>query len=358
MRCDDAVRAVGPLVLGAIDALEPTAETIELIEGGGLGGVTLFRRNVDDDVEALARRNAALHARAPRPFIVAVDQEGGRVARLRTAPVTQLPAARDLAEWLGEKTIERLGFEVARQLRALGFTMNFAPVLDVHSEPANPVIGDRAFGVDHASATSKALAFASGQRRAGLASCGKHFPGHGDTTTDSHHALPYVDAARAVLEARELPPFRAAAAAGLEAMMSAHVVYRALADGPATLAPAIVTELLRRELGFEGVLFSDDLRMKALSSDVGANAIAAIAAGCDVALVCEGEALVREVVEALAAEYRTSEAFRARAHASAARVARLTAAFPAAPIVDRDVLRAELEASNTAAVRVMAGIEP
>jgi beta-N-acetylhexosaminidase len=358
MPFDEAERAVGPLVVGAVDGLEPRDVTRSLLEAGCLGGVTLFRRNVACELDVLARLNAALHALAPRGIVVAIDQEGGRVARLRFAPVIQLPAARELAAAHPEATLERVGFEVGRQLLALGFTMNFAPVLDVHSEPTNPVIGDRAFGVTPADASRAALAFARGQRRAGLASCGKHFPGHGDTTTDSHLALPVVEAPLDVLRTREFEPFRAAAAAGLEAFMSAHVVYRALAPLPSTLAPAIATRLLRDELGFDGVLFSDDLRMKALSDDVGANAVSALTAGCDAVLVCEGEELVRDVVATLAGEYRASEAFRARVAQARRRVDRMVAGAPAAPVVDAAELRAQLDDANRAAVRLLAELEP
>lgn len=358
MPFDDAERAVGPLVVGALDGVEPREVTLALLEAGCLGGVTLFRRNIACELDALAHHNAALHARSPRRLVVAIDQEGGRVARLRLAPVVQLPAASELAEYYPESTLERIGFEVGRQLCALGFTMNFAPVLDVHSEPANPVIGDRAFGVAPGEASRKALAFARGQRSAGLASCGKHFPGHGDTTMDSHLELPVVEASLEVLRTREFEPFRAASATGLEALMSAHVVYRAISPLPATLAPEIATRLLRDELRFEGVLFSDDLRMKALSDDVGANAVRAVAAGCDALLVCDGEELVRDVVAVLAREYRASEAFRARVAQARVRVDRLVEGFPPAPIVDAARLLTRLDDANRAAVRLLAGLGP
>jgi beta-N-acetylhexosaminidase len=354
----EAERAVGALVLGAIDAREPTAMTRELLQEGALGGVTLFRRNVDDDLASLARRMAELHAIAARRLVVAIDQEGGRVARLRFSPVIQLPPAAELGDRFDFDAVERLGYEVGFQLRALGFTMNFAPVLDLHSEPQNPVIGDRAFGSTHDAATAKALAFARGQRRAGLASCGKHFPGHGDTTTDSHVALPHVDAPREVLDRREFEPFRAAARAGLEAFMSAHVVYPAIDSRPCTLSHSLATTILRNEIRFDGVLFSDDLRMKALSDDTGANAVAAIAAGCDAVLVCEGEELVRDVVARLAREYAASEAFRARVGEARRRVGALTDTCPAAPITDAPSLMLALEAANRRALRLMAGLDP
>ena len=358
MAISESERAVGPLVVGALDAFEPRETTRSLLEAGALGGVTLFKRNLDGDLPALARRNGALHALAPRGIVIAIDQEGGRVARLRHAPVIQLPPARELAEYCSTKTIEALGFEVGTQLAALGFTMNFAPVLDVHSEERNPVIGDRSFGSAPERAAESALAFANGQRRAGLGSCGKHFPGHGDTTTDSHLELPYVSASRTVLERREFAPFRVAASHGLDAFMSAHVVYRALDERPATLAPPIATGLLRETMGFGGVLFSDDLRMKALSGTAEENAVRALSAGCDAVLVCEDEELVRRVVARVAAEYEASEAFRARCAEARARVDTLVGRFPARTVVDEAALDAVLHATNARGVRVMAGLDP
>jgi beta-N-acetylhexosaminidase len=358
MGISEAERTIGPLVVGAIDTFEPRAVTRALLEAGALGGVTLFKRNLDGDLPALARRNGALHALSPRGIVVAVDQEGGRVARLRHAPIIQMPAARELAEYCSTKTLEALGYEVGGQLAALGFTMNFAPVLDVHSEERNPVIGDRSFGSAPERAAESALAFAAGQRRAGLGSCGKHFPGHGDTTTDSHLELPYVSASRAVLEEREFSPFRVAASQGLDAFMSAHVVYRALDARPATLAPSIATDLLRRKMGFAGVLFSDDLRMKALQGSAEDNAVQAIAAGCDAVLVCEGEDLVRSVVAKVAEEYAASESFRARCHEARSRVDALVQRFPARTLVDEAALDGVLQATNGRAVRVMAGLDP
>lgn len=358
MSISEAERAIGPLVLGALDSVEPHPVTLELLDAGALGGVTLFKRNLDGDLPALSRRNAGLHTRSPRGIVIAIDQEGGRVARLRHAPVVQLPAARDLAEYCSTKTIDGLGFEVGRQLAALGFTMNFAPVLDVHSEERNPVIGDRSFGSAPELAAASALAFAAGQRRAGLGSCGKHFPGHGDTTSDSHLELPYVSASRAVLEAREFSPFRVAASHGLDAFMSAHVVYRAIDERPATLAPPIATDLLRSKLGFTGVLFSDDLRMKALDGSAEENAVRAIAAGCDAVLVCEGEELVRSVVAKVAAEYESSEAFRTRCLEARARLDALVRRFPSRAVVDEAELDAILQDANARAVRIMAGLDP
>jgi beta-N-acetylhexosaminidase len=207
-------------------------------------------------------------------------------------------------------------------------------VLDVHTNPANPVIGNRAFGVTPEAAARHALAFWRGLRGAGLVGCGKHFPGHGDTRTDSHHELPVVDHDLARLRAVELAPFAAAARAGMEAFMTAHVLYPALdPDRPATLSRRILTDLLRGELGFRGVIVSDDLGMKAVADrhPIDELAVACIEAGADHLLVREPAARQIAAHEALvrAAEARAS--FRARVEESAARVAALKAACRVGP---------------------------
>src|SRR5439155_8944763 len=188
-----------------------------------------------------------------------------------------------------ERTAEAVGRAIGDELRALGVDIDFAPVLDVHTNPANPVIGERAFGRDAATVARRALAFARGLDAAGVLACGKHFPGHGDTDTDSHLELPRIDHDWDRLEKVELLPFRRAAAAGLPIIMTAHVVFAALdAQRPATLSEQVITGLLRGKLGYRGVIVSDDLDMRAIAGHMGADhaAVAAVRAGCDVLLLC------------------------------------------------------------------------
>ena len=195
-----------------------------------------------------------------------------------------------------------VGRALGEELAALGVGWDFAPVLDVHTNPANPVIGNRAFGTTPEAVSGQALAFWRGLRGAGLVGCGKHFPGHGDTRTDSHHELPVVPHDLERLRRVELAPFAAAAAAGMEAFMTAHVLYPALdPDRPATLSRRIATELLRGELGFRGVLVSDDLGMKAVADrySIEELAVGAIEAGCDHLLIREPEARQLAAFEAI-----------------------------------------------------------
>ena len=226
----------------------------------------LFRPNIVDPGQ-VAALVASLRAAAPpeAPLLVSIDQEGGVVQRLR-APATVWPPMLAVGGAGDTARTTAVGRALGEELAALGVGWDFAPVLDVHTNPANPVIGNRAFGTTPETVAAQAVAFWRGLRGAGLVGCGKHFPGHGDTRTDSHHELPVVSHELDWLRRVELAPFAAAAAVGMEAFMTAHVLYPALnPDWPATLSRRIATELLRGELGFRGVLVSDDLGMKAVA---------------------------------------------------------------------------------------------
>jgi beta-N-acetylhexosaminidase len=249
-------------------------------------GIILFRRNIEDPGQ-LRELTDGLHALPWRPW-VSIDHEGGRVLRVGE-PFTVFPCAREVAACGDASVIEAVGRAMGLELRSVGIDINFAPVLDVDSNPANPIIGDRAFGNNPGDVARCALALQRGLLSAGVVPCGKHFPGHGDTDRDSHTDLPVVHRRRSQLEEVEIPPFRAAIAAGIPLLMTAHVVYSELdPDQPATLSRRIVHGLLREELGFEGVVVSDDLEMRAVSArmPVAEAALAALRAGVDWLLVC------------------------------------------------------------------------
>ena len=221
---------------------------------------------------------------------------------------------------------------LGRQLAALGVNLDFAPVLDVHTNPKNEVIGDRAFGTEPEVVARHGRAFAAGLADAGLLACGKHFPGHGDTVEDSHFELPALPHAMARLEEVELAPFRAAASE-LGSIMTAHIVFRALDPGrPATLSP-IVLGLLREQLGFSGLIVSDDLEMNAIAErwPAGEAAVDAIAAGCDVLLICKRTELVAEARQAMAERARKDDRFAQRLAEAAGRVRAARAKLACAP---------------------------
>jgi beta-N-acetylhexosaminidase len=279
----------------------PTPFVRDLIRRG-LGGVILFARNVEAPAQ-VARLTNALSGLAPAgPLLVAVDQEGGRVARLRRG-FTALPPMRRLGETGDADLCERAGAICGRELRAVGFNYDFAPVLDVDTNPKNPVIGDRSFSRDPGEVARLGLAFARGLRASKVAACGKHFPGHGDTLADSHKTLPRLERDLDSLRQIELAPFREAVRAEIDSIMTAHVIYSALdPDLPATLSPKIMRRLLREELGYEGVVVSDDLEMAAIADrfDLGEAAKLALAAGIDLVLVCHREDRQEAVFKALA----------------------------------------------------------
>lgn len=321
---------------------------VPLAREGALGGVILFKRNLEGTLLDVARRVAGIvgEFRGAVAPLVSVDQEGGRVARLRTAPMLTLPPMRALAAREDVALIRRVARALGSQLRALGFTMDYAPVLDVDTNPANPVIGDRAFGADADTVIARALPFADGLHDAGVLSCAKHFPGHGDTDLDSHLALPRLRHDRARLDAVELAPFRACRGR-IPALMTAHVIFDALAPGvPATLSRAVVTDVLRGELRYDGAVFSDDLEMKAVADHfpTAEAAVGAIEAGCDLLLVCSDVDRALAAHEALVHLAERDPRFAARLAEAAQRSRALRGRVPApAPITEHDALAAALD---------------
>jgi len=253
------------------------------------GGVILFSRNLES-VEQMVDLTNSLQACSPHsPLLISIDQEGGRVSRLPKG-FTIFPPS----DLLGRSNSTELAFAaaatIAKELKAVGVNMNMAPVLDVNSNPDNPVIGDRAFGTTPEVVCKLGLATAAGLQENKVVACGKHFPGHGDTSVDSHKELPVVEASRERLEVIEFPPFRRAIAQSVASLMTAHVLYRALdPELPATLSSAIITKFLRQELQYDGVVLTDDLEMRAIIDHYGIEdaAVRAVLAGCDVLLICK-----------------------------------------------------------------------
>jgi len=304
----------GSVIVGGFDGTVLPARVEQWLKSNTVAGLILFERNVESTRQVTSLLEHCATSRAAQlPPLLSVDQEGGRVARLRDG-VLQLPPTRTLAQ-LGDTMLTRdAGEALGRQLRAIGFNLNFAPVLDVDTNPDNPVIGDRSFGANPDLVIDHALAFAEGLRRGGVLSCGKHFPGHGDTDLDSHIALPRLRHARDRLDAVELAPFRASVGV-LPSLMTAHVVFEALDDRvPATMSRHVLRDLLRGEIGYEGAVFSDDLEMKAVTElySIEEAGLLAIEAGCDLLLVCSDVDAVDRLREQLVREAESSQTFRER----------------------------------------------
>ncbi|MCB9707307.1 MAG: beta-N-acetylhexosaminidase [Myxococcales bacterium] len=279
--------SAGQVLIAGFEGLTVPRAIMDAIGAAKLGGLILFKRNIESPKQVHALIHACqAHAPPDFPLLVSVDQEGGRVNRLN-APVLQLPPMRQFGLWDDLDFTQRAAFALSTQLRMLGFTMNYAPVLDVNTNPANPVIGDRAFGNNVEIVVRHANAFAEGAKKGAMLTCGKHFPGHGDTLLDSHLALPRVTDSVERLKTRELVPFRRLAQK-LDAIMSAHILYPAIdTENPATLSCDILQSLLRGFCGFGGCVISDDLEMKAITLNYGIPEAAsrAILAGCDALLI-------------------------------------------------------------------------
>ncbi|PZF79683.1 glycoside hydrolase family 3 protein [Jiangella anatolica] len=295
-----ALATLFPGFLGAHDVPPWLAE----LAADGLGGVVLFGRNVDPargdaGVAALTRR---LHELNP-DLLVGIDEEGGDVTRLDVATGSTLPGNAALGALDDPAATERVAAEVGARLRAGGIDLNFAPVADVDSNTLNPVIGVRSFGFDPDIVARHVAAWVAGQQAQGVAATAKHFPGHGGTSEDSHLTVPSIDDPLDVIQTRDLPPFRAAVKADVKIVMTAHIRFPALdGDRPATLSRRVVTDVLRDELGYDGLVMTDGMDMHAISRTVGhaEGAVLALLAGVD-ALCVGGDTVDPGTVEAMAA---------------------------------------------------------
>jgi beta-N-acetylhexosaminidase len=295
---DDELRrhALGALLLGFHGTTVPgwLADALQ----AGLGGVVLFGSNLDDG-SRLAELTAALRDAAGHDVVVALDEEGGDVTRLETTAGSSSPGAAALGFLDDPTTTEEVYAGIGALLAAAGVTVDLAPVADVNSNARNPVIGVRSFGADALLAARHVGAAVRGIQRHGVSAAVKHFPGHGDTAADSHHGVATVTRSRAELEARELIPFRAAIDAGVRAVMTGHLAVPSLDSRLTTVSRAVTTDLLRNDLGFDGVVITDALEMRALSAQMGLadGAVRALAAGADAIETGAGE--YRDLVDAI-----------------------------------------------------------
>jgi beta-N-acetylhexosaminidase len=320
-------RLVGQSLMVQFQGPELTDELREALARIEPAGVVLFSSNIKsrEQVAGLCRD---LQAEAKKlglpPLLIAVDQEGGTVSRLSAEFVT-VPSPMAQAATGDTKATERCAVISGRQLRAVGITMNFAPALDINSQPRNPVIRTRSFGDDPKLVSVHGLAALKGYEKAGVIATAKHFPGHGDTSVDSHLGLPVVTHKRKHLERNELMPFSAAIRAGIAAIMTAHIIYSVIDDAPATLSRPMLRDLLRRELGFDGVIVTDAMDMGAIVDGYGRGpaAVRAKQAGADLLEMVAPLAFQFEVAEALFNAVKSDDLSRKLFERSAARVAAL-----------------------------------
>lgn len=300
---------IGQLMVIGFDGTTVDAELRSMIVDDHVGGVILFARNVrsPEQVARLTNELQKIALENGNPgLLIAIDQEGGRVARLtEETGFTEFPAAMAITATCDPENARRIAIAMAVEMRAVGINVDFAPDLDVNNNPSNPVIGIRSFSSDPAKVAEYGVAFAQGLQENGVMAFGKHFPGHGDTGVDSHIDLPVVPHDRARLDKVELYPFRAAIQADFAGIMSAHVTFPAIDPTPgmpATLSYPVLTGLLRDELGYDGLIITDSLEMGALASNGYPPQVAAplaFAAGADLLLFNRDHAIHREVFEKL-----------------------------------------------------------
>ncbi len=306
-----------------------TPETEDLICNHHVGGLILFSRNYENPKQLHTLigdlQNIASSTSTGLPLFISVDQEGGRVARL-TEPFTKYPPLCCLGHAQSESLAYRFGQSLASELADVGINMDYAPVLDVHTNPENPIIGDRAIASDPEMVARLANSFIKGFKDKGMIPVGKHFPGHGDTHLDSHLDLPKVERDAATLEAVELVPFRETIAQGLDVIMTAHVIYTAWdPENTATFSKTILQDILRQKLGFQGIIMSDDLEMKAVENYFPFNDFPrmGIEAGLDMFLICNSVEKVKTLHDCLIQEVESGVIPKAPIQQSVKRILKL-----------------------------------
>jgi beta-N-acetylhexosaminidase len=332
----------GQMLVSGFHGTTLIPETERLIRDHRIGGLILFERNYENprQLHRLIRDLQTLALATPPhlPLFISVDQEGGRVARLK-APFTQFPFPCCLGEARSEELAQRFAEALGRELAVTGINVDYAPVLDVHSNPQNPIIGNRALSRDPEWTARLGVAFLRGFRNAGVLAVGKHFPGHGDTAQDSHLELPTVSRPAADLEAVELVPFARAISAGLDIIMTAHVNYPAWDEKyPATFSRAIMTDILRKRLGFDGVIISDDLEMKAVANHFSFDSLPTLAtdAGVDQLLICHGIDKIPTLQDGMMANAKAGRIPAETIHRSVQRIIKLKRCLPPVPSAEPD----------------------
>jgi len=323
----------GRLVMVDIPGQSLDAETAAFLREQKIRSVCLFRKNIGSESEVRALMRDLIDVLGSEALI-GIDQEGGAVVRVTFLP--QPPSAMALGASGDADRAEAVGAAVARGLKSLGINWNFAPVLDVNNNPSNPVIGERSFSNDPVEVSRLAAAWMRGSLKEGVACCVKHFPGHGDTHVDSHHALPTVDKSRVELNALELAPFKALASQA-PAMMTAHIVYPQIdPDRPATLSPQLLKGILRDDWGYDGVVITDALMMKAVAERFGyaKSAVMAIAAGADMVLAQGSLEEQLVAINALRDAFANGHLTPAQGETANRRLDTLAAAYPARAVDD------------------------
>lgn len=318
---------IGQMVIVGLDGYDNNNNSQKMIEEYHVGGFILFKRNIQDSQQLLRLINSLKETNAVNkvPLFFSIDEEGGKVSRM-PGEFQNLPSSKKIGEVDSGELSYQVGEIIGRKLNIFGFNMNFAPVMDINSNPKNPVIGDRAFG-DKADIVSKlGVQTMKGLQSQNIISVIKHFPGHGDTSVDSHIGLPVVNNDLARLKSFELLPFIQAIENNVDAIMIAHILLPKIDPiNPSSLSKTVINDILRGDLGFEGVVISDDMTMGAIleNYDLGQAAVEAVNAGSDIVLVCHEFAKEVEVINALREAVETGTITMERVEESVYRILKL-----------------------------------
>ena len=336
----------GQMIICGFNGTELTPEFHAFLHDYAIGNVILFARNIRsvEQTRKLCRDiQQTVQERTGSSAFICVDQEGGRISRI-PRELTPLCAAADFAARHKPADAYKAGLLTARQLALCGINVNFAPVADINSNPRNPVIGDRAYGITPQQVSPYVSQMAKGLQAGGIVCAAKHFPGHGDTDEDSHVALPLVRKSLPELRSFELKPFRQLAAEGIPMIMTAHIMFPLIdADRPATLSHTFLTDILRKELHFKGIIVTDDLEMQAIRSRFGVadGAVCAVQAGADMLCLSISGSDAAAVSDAL-----TSRISRERLVESVRRIRAAKAGLPSIEALSAEELREKIEACN------------
>jgi len=296
---------IGQMFMVGLEGYAVDEYAIKMLEDYKVGGFILFGRNIRDSWQALELINSLKEANRGNkvPLFVSVDEEGGRVSRM-PEEFNDLPASGEIGKAKDESYSFEIGKIIAEEIKALGFNMNFAPVLDINSNPDNPVIGDRSFGADPETVSKLGVQAMKGMQSEMIIPVVKHFPGHGDTSADSHTTLPRVENDMERLKSFELIPFKEAIDNGADAVMVAHILLSEIdPENPASLSGIVINDILRGYLGFEGVVITDDMTMGAITGnyEIGEAVVKSVKAGTDILLVCHGYDMETDAINALKA---------------------------------------------------------
>jgi beta-N-acetylhexosaminidase len=310
---------IGQMVMVGLDGYAIDDSARMMIESYYVGGFVLFGHNIKSSEQLLNLINSLKKSNSKNktPLFLSVDEEGGRVSRMHDE-FKKLPANKTIAKVNSVEFSYKIGSILAEEVKSFGFNMNFAPVLDINSNPQNPVIGDRSFGSDEKIVSELGVQTMKGIQAGGVISVIKHFPGHGDTSIDSHVNLPFLDNDMDRLKSFELVPFKGAIQNQADAVMVAHILLNKIdPQNPASISKIIITDLLRKQLNFNGLIITDDMTMGAIvkNYDIGDASVKSINAGSDIVLVCHGydngiaaiDALKKAVQNGIISEDRINE---------------------------------------------------